>query len=174
MATRRFAPRRVRRPTFWEGGRFNLSIPTASAVGTTLVPESTLENVPEPTLVRIRGSILCTMLSAAAVPNAVFLTLGIKLATATAVAASSFELPGTDIGSDWIWWQKVPLVLITGGSVASPNGDGLTSNVRVDVDSKAMRKVKQNEVLILVAENQVSESTGTVGVDGGVRVLFKR
>jgi hypothetical protein len=102
------------------------------------------------------------------------MVMGIKLASSAAITGTAVEVPFTDVGSDWIWWKAVPLVLLTGGSVASPNGDGLTSNVRIEVDSKAMRKVKLNEALVLVMENLVSESTTTVGVDGAIRILFKR
>ncbi len=147
---------------------------TGASVVQELVSEAILENVPEPTLVRIRGSILVTLISSAAVPSSTFMVMGIKLASAAAVTGASVEQPLAQIGSDWIWWTVVPLVLLTGGSVASPNGDGLNSNVRVPVDSKAMRKVKNNELLVLVMQNSVSESTTTVGVDGGVRCLFKR
>ncbi len=140
----------------------------------TLVTEAILESSPNPTLVRLRGSLLVTLISSAAVPSSTFVALGVKPTSGAAISGSAVEVPFTDIGSDWIWWKIVPLVLLTGGSVASPNGDGLTSNVRIDVDSKAMRKVKLNEALVLVMQNVVSESTTTVGVDGGIRVLLKR
>ncbi len=174
MATRRHMPVRAKRPTFWEGTNFNMSITTGASVVSTLITEATLEQSPVPTLVRIRGSCLLNIISSAAVPSSTLVVMGIKLASSAAVAGAAVEVPFTQIGSDWIWWKAIPLVLLTGGSVASPNGDGLNSNTRVEIDSKAMRKVKLNELLVFVVENVVSESTTTVGVDGAVRVLFKR
>ena len=165
---------RSRRPTFWEGGQVNASVTTGASVVATLVTEANLEQSPNPTLVRIRGNLLVTLISSAAVPSSTHMVMGIKLASSAAITGTAVEVPFTDVGSDWIWWKAVPLVLLTGGSVASPNGDGLTSNVRIEVDSKAMRKVKLNEALVLVMENLVSESTTTVGVDGAIRILFKR
>ena len=174
MANRRFAPVRRKRPTFWQAAAFNMSATTGASVVSTIVTEAALENTPSSTLIRIRGQLLCTVISSAAVPSSTHVAIGIKLVSAAALAGVAVPSPFADEGSDWIWWNIVPLVLLTGGSVASPNGDGLNSNARIEIDSKAMRKVTQNEVLVIVAENVVSESTTTVGIDGGVRVLFKR
>ena len=174
MANRRFAPMRQKRSTVWEGGSFNISVVTSGSSFISLVSEAILEQIVNPTIVRIRGEVLVTLLSSAAVPSSTFVFLGIKLASQAAFGASAVEVPGTDIGSDWIWWKTVALVLLTGGTVASPNGDGRNSNVRFEIDSKAMRKVRSNEQLVLVAQNIASESTTTVGIDGGVRVLLKK
>ena len=173
MARRRFVPQRIRRPMHWDGADVNLTVTTGASVVGTLVSEANLENVPNATLVRIRGELLVMLTSSVATPGACHAYMGIKLTTSTALAAPSVELPFTNIGSDWIWWTTVPLNL-TGGSVASPNSDGRSIVHRVMVDSKAMRKTSLNQVLVLVVQNVVVTSTQTFDVNGGLRMLFKR
>ena len=173
MANRRFVPQRVRRPTFWEGAGLNLTVTTGASVSATVVSEAQLEQVPNPTLVRIRGSLLVLVTAAAATPSSCVAFLGIKVVQAAALAAGAPAVPFTDIGSDWVWWQAVGMNL-AGGTVAAPNSDGSTIVHRVEIDSKAMRKIKGNEVLVFVAQNVVATSTQTFDVDGGMRVLLKR
>ncbi len=174
MANRRFVPQRVRRLTFWEGAGINLSVTTGTTGFQTIVSEALLENSPNPTLVRIRGSILVMLNSSAASPGACLAVCGIKVVQAAALAASAPAAPFTDIGSDWIWWTTVAINLAAGGSAGSPNVDGQTVMQRIVIDSKAMRKIKGNEVLVFMAENVVVTSTQTFDVDGAMRVLFKR
>ena len=173
MANRRFVPQRVRRPTFWEGENISQSVTTGASVISTVVSEAELENVPTPTIVRMRGDLLVQVTASAATPGRCNAVLGIKLTTAAALAGGAVETPSTDIGSEWIWWTTVPLIL-AGGSVAAPNSDGRSIVHRVNVDSKAMRKVTLNQVLVLVAQNVVVTSTQTFDVQGTVRVLLKR
>ena len=173
MARRRFVPQKVRRPTFWEGTDFNQNVTTGAAIIQSLVSEAVLENSPNPTLIRMRGEGLVTLTASAATPGRCVAFLGIKLTTAAALAGAAVELPSTDIGSEWIWWTAIPLFL-SGGSVAAPNSDGRTIVRRFMIDSKAMRKVTQNQVLVMVAQNVVVTSTQTFDVLGGLRILFKR
>ncbi len=173
MANRRFVPQRVRRPTFWEGAKIDMTVTTGASISQPVVTEALLETVPNPTLVRIRGSLLIIMTASAATPGACLAVIGIKVVSGAALAGASISLPFTDIGSDWVWWQAIPMNL-TGGSVAAPNSDGRSIVHRVDIDSKAMRKIKGNEVLVLVSQNVVGVSTQTFDVDGSMRVLFKR
>ena len=99
--------------------------------------------------------------------------MGIKTATASAIAAGigSIELPSTGIGSDWIWWTAFPMR--NGGSFSGTNNGGMGIDARAEIDSKAMRKVGDNSGLIFVVQNVVVVSTHSVQVTGGVRVLLK-
>jgi len=173
VANRRFVPQRSRRPTFWEGASVNSTVTTGASVINTVLSEAQLENVPAPTIVRIRGSILVQVTASAATPGRSSCVLGIKLTTGAALAGAAVEQPLLDIGSDWIWWTAVPLFL-AGGSVAAPNSDGRSIVHRVEVDSKAMRKTGINSVLVLVAQNEVITSTQTFDVQAVLRVLLKR
>ena len=173
MAHRRNFPRAARRRTSWEGSNVALSLTTAVQAQQSLVTEAVLETFPNPTVVRIRGELIVGVTASGGAGSNTNLTMGIKLTTASAFAAggASVESPNTEIGSDWIWWYAAPT------RVADAIGSGSGTNVgvldRVHVDSKAMRKVSPNQVLILVVHNVVGGSTQTIAVNGTIRVLLK-
>ena len=100
----RSAPRR--RMT-WEGAEINATATSGGAVVNTLVSEANLENVPNPTIVRIRGHVLVRQTAQGAAGTRGEAFMGIKLATGLAISAgiASIEKPFSDIGSDWIWWD---------------------------------------------------------------------
>ena len=173
MANRRFIPQRTRRPTFWEGGSITHTNTTGTTVASELVSEANLENVPSSTLVRIRGWVRILMTASSGTPGHCLASLGIKLSTAAAVAGATVENPFADIGSDWIWWKTIALRL-TSGSVTTPTPGPQQMMVDVEIDSKAMRKVGLNQVLVFVSENVVVASTQSFVVLGAARVLFKR
>lgn len=165
---------RSARKTIWVPTlSWNQTVTTGASVAQAVVTEANIENFPDPTLVRIRGELLVMMTASAATPGRCLATMGLIKVSAAALAGASVPLPSTDQASDWIWWQTVALEL-SGGSVAAPNSDGRSIVKRIEIDSKAMRKFSQNEVLIFVSENLVATSTQTFDVLGGARCLFKR
>ena len=134
---------------------------TQAQMGTSLL------DVEPVTLLRIRGNLLVK-----GTPNAVadddVVGLGFIVATDNAVAAGGASLPGPILNPDapWIWHQYVPLSAGSAGLL----GDDIGSVVRVDVDSKAMRKLGISEQLVLVAEISTDEYA-SVTLNGGFRVL---
>jgi len=67
----------------------------------------------------------------------------------------------------WNWCPATSTVATLGSQ------DGDTNKVaRVTIDSKAMRKIKPNQVLVFVAENVAVISTQTTFVVGACRVLI--
>ena len=174
MANRKFVRSAPRRNLSWQGGSFNVNVGTGAAAVSTLVTEVILEGFPNPTIVRMRGSVLLRVSAVGAAPAVSFLTMGIKLVTASALAIglTAIELPSDEIGSDWIWWSSRPFHNTTAlAAVAGDDGEGLVT--RVEIDSKAMRKVTPNKVLVFVAQNNASTSTHTIGMQGIVRILLK-
>ena len=163
--------RSVRRPTFWEGARINHTLSSGSSFSTVIVSEATLENTPNPTIVRSRGDLIVTINSAGAVARANF-TAGLIVVTADALAAGAVPSPLSDIGSDWLWWNARAMNTTAGGRSLDNDSEG--GIARIPVDSKAMRKVGLNQVMILVTN--ITPETLTVGVDvtGVIRVLLKR
>ncbi len=174
MARRRVFQRAASRRTSWEGSNVALSLTTGVQAQQAIVSETVLETFPNPTVVRIRGEVIVAISAAVGANGAnANITLGMKLTTASAFAAggASVESPNTEIGSDWIWWNAVPMRAASTAAPSNPDGIGLLA--RVVVDSKAMRKVGPNQVLILVAHNVVGGSTMTVALSGTIRVLLK-
>ncbi len=172
MANRRFVQRAVRRPTFWEGNSVTHINTSGTTVFSTLVSEASLENTPNSTLIRLRGEVLVVLNTIGSVPAKGVFTMGIKFTTGAALAGASVEAPLTDIGSDWIWWNTMGLELESGTLENAQQGIAVVK--RVEIDSKAMRKVGLNRVLVFVTQHTAILSTMTVDLNGAVRALFKR
>ncbi len=171
MANRRsFRGASQRRPTFWEGAFVQAlpSIAGAAATVSTVVTEANLENVPNSTVVRIRGGYGW---SVAGANGSGTCSLGIMLVdqAALTVGVGSLPTPDTDIGSDWIWWD------VFGFDNVGTTGDGPVQAGQRVIDTKAMRKTKLNHVLVLITEIRgLGASAGIATIAGGMRVLFKR
>ncbi len=173
MAVRRgFRRAAVRRPTFWEGAIAQMSLASGGASVATIVSEANLEAVPNGTIVRVRGSVLVQATAAGAVDAESIVNWGIMLVNAPAFAAgiASLPTPRTDIGSDWLAWGSTG---IHAHSTAVA-GNELSAMERIEVDSKAMRKVGLNQVLVFTAEDSVITSTIVSSLVISLRVLFKR
>ena len=65
-------------------------------------------------------------------------------------------------------------IAAVGTSVAAPDLDGNTLFKRIEIDSKAMRKVGLNQVLVFAVQHTALVGTQSVVTNGAVRVLFKR
>ena len=173
MARRRvFQRAAARRRTSWEGAQLNFTLTTGVQSQAAIVSEAILENVPNPTIVRIRGEVLVAVSASGAAGAVSEAVMGIKITTSSAFAAggASVESPSTEIGGDWIWWHTAPLR--NDAAFTAGNDEGLLW-ARVPIDSKAMRKVKVNEVLIFVVHNVAIASTHSQVISGGVRILLK-
>jgi len=120
------------------------------------------------TVVRCRGSFLVQGIPNAALDDEIC-GIGIHKVTSSASAAGGASVPGPidDDDSDWMFHQYVPLVSLL-ETVASPNAIGL--NHRFDIDSKAMRKLKPDDVVAVIIQLATGEMA-SVQVSGGVRVL---
>ncbi len=176
MAIRRASGRRSsgpKRPTFWEGAAISQAVSTSTQVVSTVVSEATLENTPNPTLVRTRGIITCELTASGANSASSFITMGLIVVDDRALTAGigSLQLPGTDTGSDWLWiGQWSPHVHDTG----QPEATNLAGHQVIQVDSKAMRKIELNQALIFITQNVANVSTQTVLIRAQLRFLFKR
>ena len=118
------------------------------------------------TLLRMRGQIHWH-LDASVVNELATIAMGIAVVSATAAAAGAVPVPGTDGAYPWLWhgWT----------TVASLEEAAITPNflsTLTEVDSKAMRKMKEEEVIALVVEVCSSlDQGGNVQIAGGFRAL---
>ena len=169
----------LRRPTFWETvsstAMSTLTDGGTVAQMTTLVLESELDNVPNPTLIRVRGKIFAQLGAAAnAQGDVILLSHAIMVvdAKAFAVGTTAVPLPLSSNSEDFLWF---------GTQIMAQNDQTTVLNNQsnwnmLEVDSKAMRKITLNQVLVLVSE--------MVGLSGGggedcnfalnLRMLFKK
>ncbi len=123
------------------------------------------------TLFRTRGQLQFQLDPGGAVEQVV-IAVGIIVIKTAAVVAGVAAVPGpfTEGSADWLWHNFVNL---SSGEVASP-GDtsypGLVADVMVD--SKAMRRLKEDESVALIAEvASANDQAGTWDVQGGLRIL---
>ncbi len=120
------------------------------------------------TIMRCRGNILATLDVGAASDKAV-IGMGLIVATESQVTAGTTAIPSplTDLDEKWIWHSFGCLQNESGAQ-----GDELGTQQRFEVDSKAMRRFKQTESLLLVFDVVVLAGSPTVDVVGGIRALF--
>ena len=174
MRGRRSGPRRA---TFWESAS-SLALTTLTDGGTisdvrVIVSEAELDNVPAPTLVRVRGVIGVRGGSNHVADNdAVLIAFAIMVVDAKqlAVGVTAMPLPLTSNSEDFLWYGSTLIM-------NSPAGitDVLVAS-QIEVDSKAMRKVSINQALVLVTEMNQLQGVAGRDVQFGInlRMLFKR
>jgi len=165
---------RSRRLTTWTVGcesnnqAFSANGSTIWSQGVQLVAES------QATIVRCRGLISATLLTAAAAGDGFFGAFGIGIVNENAFTVggtTSVPTPITDIDwPGWLWHQFFDVRAVT-----ATIGDGVNAvgaYARFEIDSKAMRKMGDEEVLMGVT--QVEESgAATMEVNANTRLLFK-
>ena len=120
------------------------------------------------TLHRLRGNVLVNM-DVGAADQSMVVGLGVALVSTDAftVGGTSLPSPIDDDEFPWIWHQFVPLRSITGTQVDEPS-----QSRYIEVDSKAMRKVKPAQTLVLVSDSVLLSGSPTYDVTAGIRFLF--
>ena len=164
--------RTPKRATFWEGATGEAVMTTGTVATVPVVTEATLENTPNPTLIRIHGTVYAHVTARTAAGDSCILGLGIMAQSRVAIAAgvASMPAPITDIGSPWIWHRQIVLDSL----VAPPNGTDIGGNVRIIVDNKSMRKFDLNQGLQIILQNFALTGTITLSATWAFRLLFKR
>ncbi len=169
MARRQFQ-RTSKRRMSWHGANICFSnVVTATPQFSSVVDEATMETFPTPTIIRVRGNIMASLDESVAANVRTSAVCGLIVVTAAALAGSAVPTPSADIGNDWLWWYSGTL---RNGETASVEG-AFGDTDRIVVDSKAMRKVGLNEVLIFVIAVIDCELAASVNVHGTLRVLLK-
>jgi len=142
----------------------DVAVSTTQAVVATIV--SGLDN----TVLRIRGNILVFATPDAAGDSDV-LGLGFAVVTDDAASAGGTAVPGpiaSPTVDTWLWHQYVPLNAVGRTAIGA---DNLGCVARVEIDSKAMRKMPPGKSLALISELSTGEMA-LVNISGGFRALF--
>ena len=170
----------ARRATFWEtvssvtsttlidGGVMSSVIP--------IVTEAELDNVPNPTLVRVRGQIFAQMGPLGAVVDGFLLSHAIMVVDAKqlAIGTSAMPLPLSSNSEDFLWFGQQFVAAPVAASLNDVDQYSGTFD-RLIVDSKAMRKVTLNQSIVLVSElEQWAGGAGDVRFALNLRMLFKK
>ena len=136
-----------RRKTTWDEGPQGRPAAFTTAVAR-IYPLGAIANTAGLTIVRTRGHVSIGLESATAVNDGfdqVAIGIGVVSGNAFTVGGvGSVPTPITDVAWDgWLWhWFGNIMALNTGASVSQGLGQRL-----IEIDSKAMRKIKQTDVL---------------------------
>ncbi len=145
---------------------------TALGAGAALggVTFGALINVRE-TLVRVRGSAY-VHLDAGAALDAQVVALGLIVVKAEAFSVGGVaSMPGplTDIEQSWLWHH----IFVMGPAVtATDDGGDISRNSRIEIDSKAQRKVQAGDAVAFVWETTVNAGSPTIDGSAAVRLMF--
>ena len=138
-----------RRQTAWSLGPEGTLAHTASAAQ--LVPTSVTATVEGLTIVRIRGTFLIFLTSVGSNVDGLTGAVGIGIVTDEAIAAGVAAVPTPFSDDDdelWMWHHYFHCI---GASTSSPSQQP-AATVRMEIDSKAMRKLPQGNSLFAAVE----------------------
>ena len=168
-----------RRQTSWSIGGFESGI-TVTVAGSRLISTNTQAIVDGLTLVRTHGEILakldtCQNAGDGFPRNAYGLCVVSE--NAAGVGVTAVPSPLTDIDWDgWIAHRMFSLrsTAASGAAASALDGyGGLATAIRMEIDSKAMRKYKLSDVLVSVFEFGSEVGVAQMTIDITLRHLFK-
>jgi len=144
------------------GGGFS-----AQAAGTAAVTMFPAQDLPQ-TLLRIRGEFFAAIDGASAPGKFIEVGLGL-IAVPEGTSATVLWSPVTDGSAPWIWVDYANLGYEE--MVTDVIDVPIETAVRRVIDSKAMRRLRNQEIQ-LVVENTTLQSASAVNIRASVRVLF--
>ena len=178
---RRFPARSLtrspRRSTSWGVGP-NQEEQAQAAVGQTLWTNGVVLTTEDgATIVRIRGQLLLTLNLATAALDGMIGAIGIGIVNQQAFTIGSTAVPGPFSEPDWdgwMWHHYIHTRAIAAQAAGADIAINSQSSVqRLEIDTKAMRKFGNNEVLIGVTEVGREIGTSSISTSADTRVLLK-
>ncbi len=167
------------RPVRWIGEAFTFQSVGAGGVMLTAAAEADLEEMTQPTVIRMRGQVTMKLNASDGVTyQASSYRIGIIVVHKSAVAG---DISLAAFGNPWLYyatgllWQ--PVTTLVNGFTGATYGSALGASTRKQVhqiDVKAMRKIDRNSRLVLVADRATEAGApNSPQVYGHVRVLVK-
>jgi len=158
--------RGAKRQTTWVGPALQGFVALAAATKIIVASFDPAANgLAKPTLVRTRGTV--NVIPNVTTADVEFTgAIGVGVVTDRAFAAGAASIPGPFTDSGWDGW--VATMLLSGALEFGTEGSFIWIE-GVEVDSKAMRKVTDDETVVIMAESLL----GTVRIDLPLRLLFK-
>ncbi len=170
----------ARRPSFpaRSGRQFAWSTVVIRSAGTLASGKSTgsavavgVNDLQSSTLIRTRG-LLSVHFDPTTIADILQFGVGLGVYSDDAFVVGQTAMPGplSDAGFDWVWHK-----IVTFGPTftATEDGTNILHNLWVDVDSKAMRKVKTNQSVAFIVEAVVLSGGGSIDYSVSARQLFK-
>ncbi len=128
------------------------------------------------TLVRTRGEILLQLDLATAAGDGFLGAIGLGIVSGDAFGIGSTAMPGPFSDPGWPGWWWHQYFSVRGVAAQSAGADvarNANSDLRIDIDSKAMRIVKENESMFGMVEIGAELGTASLTYLGQTRVLLK-
>ena len=169
------------RQTAWGFGPGGVTATTFTATSKAIIGDGLglTAGTGKATVVRLRGELMAFLNSATAQVDGFACAFGIGLVTKIAFAAGVASIPGPLTEMDWDGWMFHTLFQnIASGPIAagtSQDQDAMlstTASVRLEVDSKAMRKMDEEVILVSVCE-VVELGTASMSLFFDSRLLLK-
>ena len=103
------------------------------------------------TVVRLRGSLLFSLRTAATVADGYSGAFGIGVvkAAAFAIGVTAILTPITESESDWLYWMPIQLTATATAPTWAGSGP---ATARMEVDTRAMRKLELGDTIYAAAE----------------------
>ena len=178
MPRLRGSPRGVtipRRLTSWESGPGGTAVASTS-VGTAIILGSAISaTVPGLTIVRLRGELMMYMDQAASSNDGFAGAFGIGLASKAAVTVGVGSVPtpiAEDTSENWLYHRYFALKAGFGFAGGADPGGNNQFSLRIDVDSKAMRKFPE-DLSIYAAIEVVEVGVASLQMHFDSRTLVK-
>ena len=164
---------RPRRTTEWGFGPGGNTVQIFSASGEAILG-SGISADEEVTIVRLRGLLSCYLTTTVAGVNEGFhgaVGIGICTEDAFGVGTTAMPDPLADLAWDgWMWHSFFDIHANT--STLSDGVNAVSASQRIEVDSKAMRRLMESDVLFAKVE-VVEAGTASMGLFFESRVLIK-
>ncbi len=167
MARRRSNSGRVLDTKFWS--QMNANSQSVST-NTTVLSGGTISFAEAFTILRCRGYVQASMDATKQVDDhiRVIFGLGIVSTDAATLGATAMPDPGDEANFPWLWWGSLRLRSYV---AAGAEAWGMTAQ-RLEVDTKAMRRVKPGQSLVWIAETASVTGAVVTNIDfGETRVL---
>ena len=168
MPRRAFAPRaRAGRKIDFKNWEDIPAIDLSSTAAETIIGPSLNFGIPA-TILRVRGN-LVVFFDGAADTSQQNVAMGLAVLSTDAVAAGAGSVPDPAAEAEfpWLWWTSVPIAHHVVGAAVLQD----LAFARVVVDSKAMRKVKPGESLVIVYQTTAAITTTRID-QSHIRVLI--
>ena len=157
----------------WGVGLNALNVNGAATTSQVWTNGVTLQNDNEATIVRTRGSFLLQLVLQTAANDGFDGALGIGIVNSQAFAAGAVSMPMPITEPDWPGWLWYQHVQIRANTATEADGsNAVSTTIRGEIDSKAMRKFGIEEVIFGALELNLSGGA-TFRFNADTRMLFK-
>ena len=169
----------TKRLTDWALGPGGEANTTAITSTTTIVGAGVTPVGGKFTIIRTRGEFTAALSTAAAGANGFACALGIAVVTLTAFGIGSTAVPSPLDEADWDGWlyhrffSLLTTGVIDGGAMADTDATNPTTvAARIEIDSKAMRKIDETEIVTaILGTTEIGTATMNLMLDS--RMLVK-